>query len=74
MEESFERVSEQVEFVSRRPNLWLGLESRINTFWDIMLSLKDEKIRWIGVHGMTGVGKTTLLKEVARHAVEEGVS
>ncbi|XP_021281817.1 uncharacterized protein LOC110414745 isoform X2 [Herrania umbratica] len=48
-----------------------AFESRTMVFNGIMEALKDASINIIGVHGMGGVGKTTLVKEVAR-LVKEG--
>ncbi|KAH9657357.1 Disease resistance protein [Citrus sinensis] len=68
--------------VSYRPNyryLWLKIkrdkdyvsfESRIPALKDIQNALYDDKISIIGVYGMPGVGKTTLVEEVARLAEE----
>ncbi|XP_061982895.1 disease resistance protein RPS2-like isoform X2 [Populus nigra] len=39
-------------------------------FKQIMKALKDDKVNMIGLYGMGGVGKTTLVKEVARRAKE----
>eukprot|EP00258_Populus_trichocarpa_P014992 XP_006370519.2 probable disease resistance protein At4g27220 [Populus trichocarpa] len=36
----------------------------------IMKALKDDKVNMIGLYGMGGVGKTTLVKDVARRAKE----
>ena len=35
-----------------------------------MEALKDDKVSMIGLYGMRGVGKTTLVKEVGRIATE----
>jgi len=39
-------------------------------FNQIMKALKDDKVNMIGLYGMGGVGKTTLVKEVGRRAKE----
>ncbi|KAL6324451.1 hypothetical protein AAG906_013055 [Vitis piasezkii] len=44
------------------------LESRASTLNDIMDALRNDNINLIGVWGMAGVGKTTLLKQVAQQA------
>ncbi|OMO98977.1 Disease resistance protein [Corchorus olitorius] len=43
-----------------------AFESRQKVFNDIMEAMKDTSINMIGVYGMSGVGKSTLLKEVVR--------
>ncbi|KAL6324356.1 hypothetical protein AAG906_012960 [Vitis piasezkii] len=47
------------------------LESRASTLNDIMDALRDDNINLIGVWGMAGVGKTTLLKQVAQQAKQQ---
>ncbi|XP_031247968.1 uncharacterized protein LOC116105696 [Pistacia vera] len=48
-------------------------DSRESNFQDIIEALKDSKVSMIGVHGMGGVGKTTLVKEVAWRAKEDNL-
>ncbi|KAJ6301344.1 hypothetical protein OIU77_015617 [Salix suchowensis] len=45
-------------------------ESSIVAFEQIMKALKDDNVNMIGLYGMGGVGKTTLVKEVGRRAKE----
>nr|CAN77510.1 hypothetical protein VITISV_036215 [Vitis vinifera] len=70
----FERLS------YRAPLLGIGsatlrgyeaLESRMSTLNQIMEALRDGDDNMIGVWGMGGVGKTTLVEQVAKHAKEQ---
>ncbi|KAA8516929.1 hypothetical protein F0562_017253 [Nyssa sinensis] len=45
-----------------------GFESRISITEDVLRALKDDTISMIGIWGMGGVGKTTMVKEVAEKA------
>ncbi|KAA8517325.1 hypothetical protein F0562_017626 [Nyssa sinensis] len=50
-----------------------GLESRISTTEEVLKALKDDEINMIGICGMGGVGKTTMVKEVAEKAKAESL-
>ncbi|XP_044474533.1 uncharacterized protein LOC123202630 [Mangifera indica] len=71
----FSRVSHP-HFLQRTESIFLdeGYEhflSRESNFQDIMDTLKDSSVNMIGVYGMGGVGKTTLVKKVAWKAKED---
>ncbi|OMO62440.1 Disease resistance protein [Corchorus capsularis] len=59
-------VPEDIE--DEPPKDFEAFESRQTVFNDIMDALKDATIGKIGVYGMPGVGKTTLVREVQRQA------
>ncbi|XP_044462368.1 uncharacterized protein LOC123193436 isoform X2 [Mangifera indica] len=48
-----------------------AFDSRKQLLQEIMDTLKDGNVNMIGVHGMGGVGKTTLVKKVAWQAKED---
>ncbi|XP_038695408.1 probable disease resistance protein At4g27220 [Tripterygium wilfordii] len=48
-------------------------ESRTRNLEEIMKALKDPNVNMIGVWGMGGVGKTTLVKKAAEHANVEKI-
>lgn len=45
-------------------------EFRNLIFEEIMEAIKDDGINMIGIYGMGGVGKTTIVKEVCKRAKE----
>ncbi|KAG5555944.1 hypothetical protein RHGRI_006553 [Rhododendron griersonianum] len=50
---------------------FMGFESRRLTMEEIIKALKHDEINLIGVCGMGGVGKTTMVNEVAKRAKED---
>ncbi|TXG65716.1 hypothetical protein EZV62_006991 [Acer yangbiense] len=50
-----------------------AFESRISTLKDILIALSSPDVKMIGVYGLGGVGKTTLVKEVARQAKRDKI-
>ncbi|KAF7845334.1 putative disease resistance protein [Senna tora] len=67
----FDRISDLPASVD--PNMLVQFESRMRTSRHIIRLLEDNSIGIVIVHGMSGVGKTTLAKEVGRYAVELGL-
>ncbi|KAK8514669.1 hypothetical protein V6N12_057566 [Hibiscus sabdariffa] len=55
------------------PNGFEDFDSRKQSFNNIVEAVKDPNIDIVGVHGMPGVGKTTLVKEVMRQVKEDKV-
>ncbi|KAH9735575.1 Disease resistance protein [Citrus sinensis] len=46
-------------------------DSRMKIFQNIMEVLKDTNVGMIGVYGVNGVGKTTLVKQIAMQVIED---
>ncbi|KAE8725177.1 hypothetical protein F3Y22_tig00009009pilonHSYRG00196 [Hibiscus syriacus] len=61
----------QVTDIIRPVKEYDAFESRSRVLDEVMTALKDDTVSIIGVHGMGGVGKTTLVKEVAGKAKEK---
>ncbi|TXG65703.1 hypothetical protein EZV62_006978 [Acer yangbiense] len=66
---------DQVSYRIVPENMWLmsnkfyeAFESRMLTLNDILNALSNPNVNTIGVYGIGGVGKTTLVKEAARQA------
>ncbi|RVW88163.1 Disease resistance protein [Vitis vinifera] len=67
----FERVSYRAPLQEIRTAPSEALESRMLTLNEVMEALRDANINRIGVWGMGGVGKSTLVKQVAEQAEQE---
>ncbi|XP_044475647.1 uncharacterized protein LOC123203365 isoform X2 [Mangifera indica] len=72
---NFNRISHP-PLLRRTESIFVGMEyehfdSRESNFQDLMDALKDSTVNMIGVQGMGGVGKTTLVKKVAWKAKED---
>ncbi|KAG6646096.1 probable disease resistance protein At4g27220 isoform X2 [Carya illinoinensis] len=61
------------EIVNPKTREYLSLDSRISIMEGIMEALGDANINRIGVWGLAGVGKTTLMKEIFKKAKEESL-
>ncbi|KAK9289331.1 hypothetical protein L1049_007486 [Liquidambar formosana] len=73
-EGSFERVSSPAPPLGLEYMATVGVmdfESRKSIKEDIMSALKDDNISAIGICGMGGIGKTTMVKEVGKRAKVE---
>ncbi|KAJ0034889.1 hypothetical protein Pint_26095 [Pistacia integerrima] len=71
---NFDRVSYgifQRDIWSRYSKDYETFESRMSIFNDIYNALRNDDINIIGVYGMAGIGKTTLVKQVAWHTKED---
>ncbi|KAG7968622.1 hypothetical protein I3843_08G164500 [Carya illinoinensis] len=61
------------EMVTPRNMDYMVMNSRMAVVKDIMEALRSAAIFKIGVWGMPGVGKSTLMEEIARQAKEEAI-
>nr|XP_027068175.1 disease resistance protein At4g27190-like isoform X2 [Coffea arabica] len=69
-EEQFDQVGSiaplgKMRFSESTPSLEEGLVSRMSTKKEVMEALKQEKTSLMAICGMGGVGKTTLVKQIA---------
>ncbi|XP_044481961.1 probable disease resistance protein At4g27220 [Mangifera indica] len=73
-----EKEFDQVSFPTIPQDIWLrstedylAFESRNSTVKNVWDALNDENVYMIGVYGMGGIGKTTLVQEVGRKAQKD---
>ncbi|KAA8524709.1 hypothetical protein F0562_011132 [Nyssa sinensis] len=48
-------------------------ESRVSIFNEIMEALKDNSVKLVGIYGIGGAGKTTMVEEVGKKVKKDGV-
>ncbi|TYI85180.1 hypothetical protein E1A91_D05G421900v1 [Gossypium mustelinum] len=65
----YRRPLQGIEFITSTG--FMDSESSKSTFNQIMEAINAKGVNMIGLHGMPGVGKTTLAKEVGKHAREQ---
>ncbi|KAK8300809.1 hypothetical protein V6Z12_D05G418400 [Gossypium hirsutum] len=65
----YRRPLQGIEFITSTD--FMDSESSKSAFNQIMEAINAKGVNMIGMHGMPGVGKTTLAKEVGKHAREQ---
>ncbi|KAH1063236.1 hypothetical protein J1N35_028223, partial [Gossypium stocksii] len=65
----YHRPLQGIEFITSTD--FMDSESSKSAFNQIMEAIHAKGVKMIGLHGMPGVGKTTLAKEVGKHAREQ---
>nr|KJB62789.1 hypothetical protein B456_009G436500 [Gossypium raimondii] len=65
----YRRPLQGIEFITSAD--FMDSESSQSAFNQIMEAINAKGVNMIGLHGMPGVGKTTLAKEVGKHAREQ---
>ncbi|KAH9752632.1 hypothetical protein KPL71_014771 [Citrus sinensis] len=78
LKEEARRFDDQIFYRTIVEEVWLksnkgyeAFKSRLSTLKSIQDALTDVNVSIVGVYGMGGIGKTTLVKEFARQASEE---
>ncbi|KAH9752664.1 Disease resistance protein [Citrus sinensis] len=72
------RFDDRISYRTIPEEIWLkshkgyeAFESRLSSLKAIKNALNDVNVSVVGVYGMGGIGKTTLVKKVARQAMED---
>ncbi|KAH7853592.1 hypothetical protein Vadar_004453 [Vaccinium darrowii] len=60
----------ELEFRSKKN--YVNFDSRTPVFNDIIKALKDPSVNIVGIHGLGGVGKTTLAEQVGKEMRDDG--
>ncbi|KAH9752687.1 hypothetical protein KPL71_014797 [Citrus sinensis] len=78
LKEEARRFDDRIFYRTIAEEVWLksnkgyeAIKSRLSTLKSIQDALTDVNVSIVGVYGMGGIGKTTLVKEFARQASEE---
>ncbi|KAH9686677.1 Disease resistance protein [Citrus sinensis] len=78
LKEEARRFDDRIFYRTIADEVWLksnkgyeAFKSRLSTLKSIQDALTDVNVSIVGVYGMGGIGKTTLVKEFARQASEE---
>ncbi|KAA8524619.1 hypothetical protein F0562_011042 [Nyssa sinensis] len=61
------------EFGFQSSEYYETFESRVSIFNEIMEALKDNSVKLVGIYGIGGAGKTTMVEEVGKKVKKDGV-